>query len=104
MRFLIAVSALALAACQTPCPPVVRDPINRSYHCEDGSDLQVTFNQSDAHLVQEGYPAADLPERAVSSGFRYADGGAELIGRGGTSRWTRPGAAQTVCRETTPPQ
>ncbi len=94
--------ALALAACQTPCPPVDTGPTLVRYACDDGSDLAVTFTRSpdNAQIVQEGYAPINLPARITGSGYRYADNGAELRGRALQARWTRPGAAETVCRET----
>lgn len=103
MRFLVVFAALALAACQTPCPPNAATPTTATYHCEDGSDLHVTFNAHPhlATIVQEGYAPIDLPERIGGNGFRYADRGAELSGRSGTVDWTRPGAAGTECHSVT---
>lgn len=91
---------LALAACQTPCPIAGAVPVEMSYLCSDGSALQVTFtrNPNNAHVVQEGYAPADLRARSSGLGFRYANGGTELQGRQYEVRWTRPGAAETVCR------
>lgn len=102
MRIAIVLAVLALAGCKTPCPPVLSGPTNVVYHCQDGSDLHVTYSQApdNVHIVQEGFAPLDLPERIGSSGFRYADRGAELAGNGSIARWTRPGAAETECRET----
>lgn len=97
-----AVFALAaLGACQTPCPSPNAEPVHLGYHCNDGSQLQVTFSREpdNARVVQEGYTTLDLPARSSGSGFRYADNGAELQGRRSEVRWIRPGAAETVCRE-----
>lgn len=90
-------AALALAACQTPCPGPDTGPTSATFRCEDGSDLHVSFTATSARIVQEGYTALDLPARITGPGFRYADDGAELRGRGGEARWTRPGAAETLC-------
>lgn len=94
-------AALALAACQTPCPAPDTATTTASFHCEDGSDLAVTFRHAPdfARIVQEGYAPVELPVRISGSGFRYADNGAELRGRGAEVRWTRPGAAETVCEQ-----
>lgn len=104
MRAAIALAALALAACQTPCPAPDTGPINTSLRCEDGSVLNVTFTQNPAaaRVAQEGYTTVDLPVRVTGSGYRYADSGAELRGRGREAQWTRPGAAETICQEVTP--
>jgi membrane-bound inhibitor of C-type lysozyme len=101
MRAAIALAALALAACQTPCPAPETGPRTATFHCEDGSDLLVTFTRSpdSARVVQEGYTTLDLPARISGSGFRYAEEGAELRGRGSEAYWTRPGAAETICRQ-----
>ena len=102
MRFAIAVLAiLALAGCQTPCPNTNPATTSLSFHCDDGSELAVTFtHQPDsAHVVQEGYAPLDLPTRITGSGYRYAREGAELRGRGQDVRWARPGAAETLCHE-----
>lgn len=102
MRVLAAfLAAAALAACQTPCPSVDTGPVNVSFQCEDGSDLNVTFTRTPdfARVAQEGYTTLDLPARVSGSGFRYSEGGAELRGRGRLAQWTRPGAAETNCTQ-----
>lgn len=100
MRWIFA-SGLMLAACQTPCPAPDTGPVDVAYQCADGSDLQVTFsrNPDTARIEQEGYATTTLSARMSSIGFRYVDGGAELQGRRSEVRWTRPGAAETICRE-----
>jgi membrane-bound inhibitor of C-type lysozyme len=102
MRAAMIFAALALAACQTPCPAPPSDPITTSFRCEDGSALTVTFtrNPDATRVSQEGYTTVDLPARVTGSGYRYADNGAELRGRGREAHWTRPGAAETVCDAT----
>lgn len=94
-------SALVLTACATPCPAPDTGPITVTYQCADGSDIQVTFSRhpDNASIVQEGYSTVNLPMRTAATGFRYADNGAELQGRRSEVKWTRPGAAETVCRE-----
>ena len=102
MRLVFAAAlALAVAACQTPCPAVNPVTTSMNYHCEDGSDLAATFTHRPdaAHVTQEGYAPLDLPSRIIGSGFRYAEQGAELLGRGEEVRWNRPGAAETICHE-----
>lgn len=100
MRFVVLAAALiSLAACQTPCPAVPTAPTNRSFTCADGSTLLVTFANDTALVVQEGYTTLQLPARVRGTGFRYADNGAELRGRGATANWTRPGAAETLCEQ-----
>lgn len=95
-------AALSLAACQTSCPDAAAPSVtNTGFTCEDGSVLQVAFSRQpdSARIVQEGYAPLNLPARITGSGYRYADGGAELRGRGTEARWTRPGAAETICHE-----
>lgn len=94
-------SLLLTAACQTPCPNPDTGPINTSFRCEDGSLLNVTFtrNPDSARVSQEGYVVVDLQARVTGSGYRYNANGAELRGRSNEARWTRPGAAETVCTE-----
>ena len=102
MRVVAVLSVLALlAACQTPCPAPVTGPINTTFRCEDGSLLNATFtrNPDTVRIAQEGYVVVDLPARVTGSGYRYNNNGAELRGRANEARWTRPGAAETVCRE-----
>jgi hypothetical protein len=67
--------------------------------------MHVTFTHGPerALVEQEGYIALNLPERIVGSGFRYSDGAAELKGRPSEAHWTRPGAAETICREVETP-
>ncbi len=99
MRLAILTAAFALAACATPCPTVA-EAVTTTFRCEDGSDLRVTFLPDQATVVQEGYVTLTLPSRVAGGGFRYAGNGAELKGRASESRWTRPGAAETLCRRT----
>lgn len=100
MRFLalIAITAV-LGACATPCPDAGGAPETARFNCEDSSSLTVTFtsNPDSARVEQEGYTTLELPARVVSGGYRYADGGTELRGRGVEVRWQRPGAAETIC-------
>ena len=101
MRVVAAVFALALlTACQTPCPAPDTGPVNTSFRCEDGSVLNVTFtrNPDSVRIAQEGYVIVDLPARVTGSGYRYNSNGAEFRGRANEARWTRPGAAETICR------
>lgn len=98
-------AAFALTACQTPCPATPSGPVNAAFECEDGSTLQVTFTYSPdvARVTQEGYTTLELPLRLAGASYRYADSGAELRRNGAETRWTRPGAAETICSETTTP-
>lgn len=98
---LVAVFSLTLAACQTPCPVADVGPVTVNYDCDDGSMLQVTFTRSpnNALVVQEGYAPTQLPAQSSGLGFRFARGGTELQGSRVQVRWTRPGAAPTLCRE-----
>ena len=102
MRAVAVLSVLVLvAACQTPCPAPDTGPINASFRCEDGSLLNVTFTQNpgSVRIAQEGYVVVDLAARVTGSGYRYNNNGAEFRGRANEARWTRPGAAETVCRQ-----
>ncbi len=101
MRLFALAAVFALAACQTPCPAPETGPINASFRCEDGSVLNVVFtrNPDAARIAQEGYTVVDLPARVTASGYKYADNGSELRGRGTEAHWTRPGAAETDCSE-----
>lgn len=92
------VAVCALAACQTPCP-ATSEPVTMQFECEDDSNLTVTFTPEQAVVVQEGYTTLALPARVAGAGYRYASGGAELRGRPNESRWTRPGAAETLCSQ-----
>jgi membrane-bound inhibitor of C-type lysozyme len=77
-------------------------PTTRAFTCEDGSNLTVTFYPPPSHarVVQQGYAPIDLPTEITGSGYRYAQGGAELRGSfGQQARWTRPGAGLTLCDE-----
>lgn len=103
MRFAQFLPVLALAAaCASPCPPPVTGMTQVRYACEDDSDIVVNYSRSPdtAQILQEGYAQLTLPARIVGSGYRYAEEGAELRGRGAEVNWTRPGAAETLCRET----
>jgi Membrane-bound lysozyme-inhibitor of c-type lysozyme len=100
MRLALIAALIALAGCNTPCPPVDTGPVQVTLSCVDGSLLSVTYTRQPdfAHVVQEGYAPLDLPAASSGSGYRYAREGAELRGRGVEARWTRPGAAETICR------
>lgn len=98
MRVAAFFAVLALAACQTPCP-ATSEPVTMRFDCEDGSNLSVTFTPEQAVVVQEGYTTITLPARVAGAGYRYAGNGAELRGRPIESRWTRPGAAETLCSQ-----
>jgi hypothetical protein len=97
MRAFAFIAALTLAACQTPCPAVNTEPTVSNFTCEDGSELRVTFTPDQAVVEQEGYVTLTLPSRVSGSGYRYNAEGAELRGRSIDARWTRPGAAETLC-------
>ena len=102
MRAAAVLSLLTLvAACQTPCPAPPMEPVSTSFRCEDGSVLNATFthNPDAVRIAQEGYVVVDLPARVTGSGYRYNSNGAEFRGRANEAHWTRPGAAETVCRE-----
>ena len=106
MRVQVVFAALFLAACQTPCPSVNTGPTQATYHCQDGSTLAVTFINTppmSATIAQDGYTTVSLPSRIYGAGFRYSGNGAEFSGSGGGARWTRPGAAETTCREVAAP-
>jgi len=102
MRILAAFAVLAFAAaCQTPCPAPAPSVRHAVLECDDGSTLNVTFTTSpdSAQVAQEGYTTVALPARIIGSGYRYADNGVELRKRGAETFWSRPGAAETICRE-----
>ena len=107
MRAAILFAVLLLAACQTPCPSLNLGPTQATFHCGDGSNLDVTFINSppmSATIAQEGYTTLSLPSRIYGGGFRYEGNGAEFSGRADQAHWTRPGAAETVCRQVTAPR
>ena len=106
MRFITAIALFILAGCQTPCPPVDRGPQTFAYVCDDESVLTVTITDrpENANIVQEGFAPVDLPAEITGAGYRYAQGGAEFRGRGGEAWWTRPGAAETLCRVRADPE
>jgi membrane-bound inhibitor of C-type lysozyme len=101
MRVVLTLAALMLAGCQTPCPGPATGSTSVAFRCADGSELNVSFTYGPdaARVVQEGYTTLNLPARITGSGYRYAEGGAELRGRASQVHWTRPGSAETVCRE-----
>lgn len=100
-RFAVLLAAVALAACQTPCPAPQSASTLKRFDCADGSQIRVTFTAAPeaARVEQEGYTELLLPARIAGSGYRYEDGEAELRGRGIEVVWTRPGALETICRE-----
>jgi hypothetical protein len=104
MRAGLVFLVLLLSACQTPCPAIDTGPTQATFHCQDGSTLNVTFTNAapkSATIAQEGYPTITLPWRIYGAGFRYSDGASELSGRTTEVHWQRPGAAETVCRQVT---
>ena len=104
MRVAMVLAAVLLAACQTPCPAVSTGPTLATFHCDDGSALNVTFINTpplSATITQEGYTTVSLPSRIYGAGFRYSDGASDFSGRAGEAHWTRPGAAETTCRQIT---
>lgn len=100
MRAIAILAVLTLSGCLTPCPAPATGAATSSFECGDGSGLAVTFSQAPdaARVAQDGYTTLILPARLTASGYRYAEGGAELRGRGAEVRWTRPGAAETICQ------
>jgi hypothetical protein len=105
MRLFVLLAGLALAGCATPCATAITQASTRTLTCEDGSRLVVTFNPTPnpAHVEQAGYAPLDLGPVNSASGYRFVQGGAELRGTlGGEALWTRPGAAETECREVPP--
>lgn len=100
MRGLVALAALVLAACQTPCPAPPFASANTTFRCGDGSLMRVAFSPdaAGARVVQDGHPPVQLLRRAASSGYRYAGYGAEMRGQGALTNWIRPGAAETICQ------
>ncbi len=100
---LIAIAAL-VAGCQSPCPVTDTAPVAVAYDCEDGSSINVTYFRSPnrARIEQEGYAPAELTSRGGSS-LRYSGRGINLQGRVGRVRLSRPGAADTECREQAAP-
>ena len=102
MRVALVLVVLLLAACQTPCPAVDTGPTLASFQCNDGSTLNVTFINApprSATIAQEGFPTVSLPWRIYGGGFRYSDGALDFSGQTSEAHWTRPGAAETVCRQ-----
>lgn len=105
MRFiLLACAGAVLSACNTPCPPAPAPAAPVVLYCEDGSVLRVTFTRQPnlARVDQAGYPSLTLPIGVSGSGYRYAAEGAELRGQSSEATWTRPGAAETICRREQP--
>jgi hypothetical protein len=103
MRVLLATlsAAFLVAACQTPCPAPETGPVTSRFVCEDGSQLTVTFTRNPdlARIEEEGYAPLTVPARIAGSGYNYTGGGAELRRRGAETTWTRPGAAPTMCSQ-----
>jgi membrane-bound inhibitor of C-type lysozyme len=104
MRVALGFAVLLLAACQTPCPTIDTGPAQAAFHCDDGSTLNVTFINTrprSVTIAQEGYATISLPWRIYGGGFRYSDGASDFSGRTTEAHWTRPGAADTLCRQIT---
>jgi hypothetical protein len=100
--FGLLVAFVTLAGCATPCASVISEASTRTLACQNGARLTVTFNPTPApaHLEQAGFPPLNLAPAPTSFGYRFVEGGTELRGTfGADATFTRPGSAQTQCRE-----
>lgn len=100
-RFAVVLAAVALSACQTPCPAPQAEAAMKRFACADGGEIAVTYTHSPetARVDQEGYTPLLLPARISGAGYRYSEGDNELRGRSGEVVWQRAGALETICRE-----
>ncbi|NWG54397.1 MAG: MliC family protein [Hydrogenophilaceae bacterium] len=100
MRPLSAAALLVLAGCATPCPDAAPERATARYVCADGARLEVTFDRAAgrAFVSEDAGASIALPVQISGSGFRYADEGVEIRGRGDEALWTSPAGEQVSCR------
>ncbi|MFD0391268.1 MliC family protein [Tistrella bauzanensis] len=72
------------------------------YVCDDGSILDVRFQGDAATVTMSTGGTVVLPQRVSGSGFRYADAGHSLRGKGRAASWTVGGATATTCQDQEP--
>lgn len=79
--------ALALAGCALPpfTPPGATAPVH--YDCEDGLRLQVRYASDSAQVSLPDGRVLTLRQQPSGSGMRYAEGPAELRGKGQEITW-----------------
>ncbi|MEN2976619.1 MliC family protein (plasmid) [Tistrella bauzanensis] len=72
------------------------------YVCDDGSVLDVRFQGETATVATSTGGTVVLPQRVSGSGFRYADAGHSLRGKGRAANWTVDGTTATTCQDQEP--
>lgn len=99
LRFFVGALALsALAACaptHTPPPLPPTGPI--IYSCEDGTQLQVTFQGREARVAVVGGYSMALPNIGTDAAPHYSNGRYGLRGRGANASWEVGRAAPVPC-------
>ncbi|MGE0828909.1 MAG: MliC family protein [Hyphomonadaceae bacterium] len=93
--------AAALAGCATTCPEAqIANQTEARYACANGVSLNVTFDRAAGRALvsEDGGAALDLPIQISGSGFRYADEGVELRGRGRDVQWTSQAGETVTCQ------
>ncbi|MBI1186639.1 MAG: hypothetical protein GC206_04800 [Alphaproteobacteria bacterium] len=101
MKAVVACAALvALAGCATPCPDAAPERAAARYACADGARLDVTFDRAAgrAFVSEDAGASIELPVQISGSGFRYAEEGVEIRGRGDELLWTSQAGRQVSCR------
>lgn len=101
---LLAAAAMALAACQTtqigahgPPPPLpTNGPI--VYNCADGTELSVTFTDTQAQVAVVGGYSMVLPNIGTADAPHYSNGRYGIAGRGAQTQWEVGRRAPTACR------
>ena len=91
---LLAVPALLAACAATPGG----DGRPVSYACDDGTRLQVAFQDETALVRVNGAEPLRLPRQRSASGIWYATPQQELRGKGREAQWTVERRAPTLCR------
>jgi membrane-bound inhibitor of C-type lysozyme len=94
----IAVSAAGLlaAGCETTPPP----PASRSVHfaCDNGSSLNVLFENGQATVTPAGGEPLVLPQSIAADGFLYITPQHSLRGKGNEVTWTVGRMVPTNCK------
>jgi membrane-bound inhibitor of C-type lysozyme len=93
------VAAFVAQSKASPVPPAAL-VTTVAYVCEDGTQLEVTFDnpRQMATVAIPNAPTTELLQEKTASGIWYRNGQYELRGRGSEANWSAGGATPTACR------
>ncbi|RYG61487.1 MAG: lysozyme inhibitor [Alphaproteobacteria bacterium] len=100
MRYGWMMVALGLAGCaaQPDTAALATVPKAYDYRCEDGSHLNVVFEENHAVVTQHDGKVLVLPQMPSGSGTRYATPRYELRGKDKDATWTVGRKLAVDCR------